>query len=388
MADIKQLDSTYIANTYHRFPVTITSGKGSLVYDDEGKEYIDLGSGIAVNSFGVCDDEWIAAVTKQLSAVQHSSNYYYTAPCAILAGLLCQKSGMKKVFFGNSGTEANEGAVKAARKYAAEKKGEDYYTIITLKDSFHGRTLSMLAATGQDQFHGLYKPLTPGFAYADANDLEGLKKLAFAVKPAAIMIECVQGEGGVVALDQAFVQGLAKIAEEKELLLICDEVQTGNGRTGKFCAYMHYGITPDLVTTAKGLGGGLPIGACLFGERTEDIMSSGKHGSTFGANPVCCAGGVSVLERITDELMAEVMKKSDYIRRELETAPGVKSVTGLGLMLGIESERPASEVIQDCIADGVLVLSAKTKVRLLPPLNIDWDDLKIAIAILKGVLAK
>ena len=384
MADIKQLDSTYIANTYHRFPVTITSGKGSLVYDDEGKEYIDLGSGIAVNSFGVCDDEWIAAVTKQLSAVQHSSNYYYTAPCAILAGLLCQKSGMKKVFFGNSGTEANEGAVKAARKYAAEKKGEDYYTIITLKDSFHGRTLSMLAATGQDQFHGLYKPLTPGFAYADANDLEGLKKLAFAVKPAAIMIECVQGEGGVNNLSPEFVKGIEKLCKEEDIVMIVDEVQTGNGRSGCFYSYQCFDVMPDVVTTAKGLAGGLPIGAVMLGERLKDVFGPGDHGSTFGGNPVACAGAISIVNRIDDALLSDVKKKSEYIFSEMKGAEGVMEVTGLGLMIGIRPVKPAAEVIKYCMDNGVLCLSAKDKIRLLPALNIPMELLEKGIAVIKA----
>jgi acetylornithine/N-succinyldiaminopimelate aminotransferase len=296
---------------------------------------------------------------------------------------------MKKVFFGNSGAEANECAIKAARRWAFLKYGdESHSTIITLKNSFHGRTITTLAATGQDVFHTEFGPFTPGFVYAEANNIADVRRLAEENGCCAVMFEPVQGEGGVMPLTQEFVSGLAELAKEKDLLLVVDEVQTGNGRSGRFCAYMNFGIEPDIVTTAKGLGGGLPIGACLFGEKTKDVMSAGKHGSTFGANPVCCAGAISIIERIDDELLASVREKSEYIISELEGAKGVKSVSGMGLMLGIESDRPAGEVISDCIEQGVLVLSAKTKIRLLPPLNIGWDELKEAIAILKGVLAK
>ncbi len=383
MENIKELDKQYIANTYARFPLQIAGGKGSLVWDETGKEYIDLGSGIAVNTFGVADSEWAAAVAEQLTKVQHMSNLYYTEPCVKLAKLLCEKSGMKKVFFGNSGAEANEGIIKAARKYAAEKKGAEYYTIITLKNSFHGRTLTTLAATGQDKFHALFCPLTPGFAYADANDLEGLKKLAAEVRPAGILIECVQGEGGVLPLTEEFVKGVAELCAKDDIVFMVDEVQTGNGRTGKYFAYQNFGVLPDAVSTAKGLGGGLPIGAVLLGEKLENVYGPGDHGSTFGGNPAVCAGAVNVVSRIDDALLADVRKKSDYIFSELSGAEGIESVAGMGLMIGIKTVKPAGEVVKACMARGVLCLTAKDKVRLLPPLNIPQDLLEKAVAVIK-----
>ena len=383
MYSIKELDNQYIANTYARFPLEIVSGKGSLVYDEAGKEYIDLGSGIAVNTFGVADSEWAAAVAEQLTKVQHMSNLYYTEPCVKLAKLLCEKSGMKKVFFGNSGAEANEGIIKAARKYAAEKKGPEYFTIITLRNSFHGRTLTTLAATGQDKFHALFAPLTPGFAYADANDLEGLKKLAAEVRPAGILIECVQGEGGVMPLTEDFIKGIAELCAKEDIVFMVDEVQTGNGRTGKYFAYQNFGVLPDAVSTAKGLGGGLPIGAVLLGEKLKDVYGPGDHGSTFGGNPAVCAGAVNIVSRIDDALLAEVSKKSAYVFRELCGAEGVESVAGMGLMIGIKTVKPAGEVVKACMEKGVLCLTAKDKVRLLPPLNIPRDLLEKAVAVIK-----
>lgn len=385
--NIPQLDNTYIANTYARFPVTIARGKGSLVWDTDGKVYIDMATGIAVNSFGIADPAWIRAVTEQLCTVQHTSNLYYTAPDAQLAQLLCEKTGMKKVFFSNSGAEANECAIKAARKYAADHKGPEYNTIITLKNSFHGRTITTLAATGQDVFHHDFLPLTEGFAYAEANNLDDLKAQVAARKCAAIMMEVVQGEGGVIPLTQEFVKGAAQLAAEQDLLLICDEVQIGNGRSGKLYGYMHYGITPDIVSTAKGLGGGLPLGATLLGEKVQDVLTPGSHGSTFGGNPVCCAGALSILHRIDGPLLQSVQEKSDFIVNELTGAKGVKSVTGLGLMLGVEPERPVKDVIADCMARGVLVISAKNKVRLLPALNIPMAQLEQAVSVLKDVCA-
>lgn len=380
---IKEKDQYYIANTYARFPIEIVSGKGSTVVDSDGKEYIDMGSGIAVNIFGMCDEEWTAAVAKQLTVCQHTSNLYYSAPCVKLAELLCEKTGMKKVFFGNSGAEANEGAIKTARKYAFEKKGKDYYKILTLNNSFHGRTITTLAATGQDVFHNDFLPLTEGFVYTDANDVEMLGKVVSENKLAAIMFETVQGEGGVVPLTQEFVNAIKDICEKEDILMIVDEVQTGNGRTGKLFGYMHYGITPDIVTTAKGLGGGLPIGAVIMGEKTKDVLTSGTHGSTFGGNPVSCAGAVNIISRLTFGFLEEVNRKSKYIIDELKNADGVKSVTGLGLMLGIETEKDASEVIKICQENGVLPIKAKNKVRLLPPLNITDDELIKAISVIK-----
>ncbi len=381
--NLKEKDSSYIAGTYARFPLEIVSGKGSKVYDQNGKEYIDLSTGIAVNTFGVADDEWINAVNAQLNTLQHASNLFYTKPCADLAELLCKRTGMKKVFFGNSGAEANECAIKVARKYAAEKKGVEYNTIITLKNSFHGRTITTLAATGQEVFHKDFLPLTEGFVYAEANIIADLIEKANENKCAAIMFECVQGEGGVLPLNKEFVEAMQIVAKEKDLLLIADEVQTGNGRTGKLYAYMHYGITPDVVTTAKGLAGGLPIGAAMLGEKVENILTVGSHGSTFGGNPIACAGAINILNRINDELFYEVQKKTEYIVTELCGEKGIKSVTGMGLMLGIETEKDANEVITACRNDGVIVIKAKNKIRLLPALNIPWDELKTAIQILK-----
>ncbi len=380
---IKEKDQYYIANTYARFPIEIVSGKGSTVVDSDGKEYIDMGSGIAVNIFGMCDEEWTSAVAKQLTVCQHTSNLYYSEPCVKLAELLCEKTGMKKVFFGNSGAEANEGAIKTARKYAYEKKGKDYYKILTLNNSFHGRTITTLAATGQEVFHNDFLPLTEGFVYTDANDVEMLRKVVSENKLAAIMFETVQGEGGVVPLTQEFVDAIKDICEKEDILMIVDEVQTGNGRTGKLFGYMHYGITPDIVTTAKGLGGGLPIGAVIMGEKTKDVLTSGTHGSTFGGNPVSCAGAVNIISRLTLGFLEDVSRKSKYIIDELSQADGVKSVTGLGLMLGIETEKDASEVIKICQENGVLPIKAKNKVRLLPPLNITDDELIKAINVIK-----
>ena len=327
MSELKTIDKEYIANTYARFPVELVSGKGSLVYDESGREYIDMGSGIGVTAFGIADDEWKAAVTGQLGKLQHMSNLYYTEPCARLAKLLCEKTGMKKVFFCNSGAEANEGASKAARKYAAEKKGPDYFTIVTLENSFHGRTLTTLAATGQAHYHELFQPLTPGFVHAPANDLEAVKTAALQNKAAAVLIECIQGEGGVIPLQKDFVTGLAAFCKAEDILLMVDEVQTGNGRTGELYAYMNFGVQPDVVSTAKGLGGGLPLGAVLFGEKTEFTLGAGDHGSTFGGNPVCCAGALSILSRIDDKLLADVKKKSAMAFAALQGAPGVESVS-------------------------------------------------------------
>ena len=380
---VKLKDNEFIAATYGRFPLVITEGKGSLLKDEDGKEYIDLGTGIAVNTFGAADSDWINAVNKQLNKIQHTSNLYYTKPDTELAEMLCRRTGLKKVFFSNSGAEANECAIKVARKYAAEKKGAEYNTIITLKNSFHGRTITTLAATGQEVFHRDFLPLTEGFVYAEANNIADLKQKVSENKVAAIMFEPVQGEGGVMPLTKEFVSAIAEIAENQDILMIADEVQTGNGRTGKLYGYMNYNILPDIVSTAKGLGGGLPIGATLLGEKVKDVLTAGSHGSTFGGNPVCCAGALNILSRIDDTLLAEVREKSEYIVSELSTAKGVKSVTGMGLMLGIETEKDANEVIDYCREKGVLVIKAKTKVRLLPALNIPWEQLKTAIQILK-----
>jgi len=382
-----ELDNQYVASTYKRFPIEIVSGKGSLVKDVNGKEYIDMGSGIAVTSFGVADDEWIAAVEKQIHSVQHMSNLFYTAPCANLAKALCDKTGMSKVFFSNSGAEANECAIKVARKWAAEHKGPACSTIVTLEQSFHGRTLTTLAATGQDHFHELFQPLTPGFASFPAGDMDALKKLCANGTVAAVLIEMVQGEGGVIALDPAFVKELAAYLKEQDILLMVDEVQTGNGRTGTMYAYMQYGLQPDVVSTAKGLAGGLPMGATLMSEKVKDILSYGDHGSTFGGNPIAAAAALSIVERLTDDFLADVTRKSELIHSLLEGAPGIEGISGLGLMIGLKTTKPAAEVLAACRENGVLCLTAKDKVRLLPALNIPDDLLVKAADVIKAACA-
>lgn len=381
----KELDNQYVAHAYGRFDVALTKGQGSTLYDEDGKKYIDFGSGIGVTAFGINDPVWTKAVEEQLHRVQHTSNLYYTAPCAKLAQLLCEKSGMKKVFFGNSGAEANEGAIKFARKYSYDKYGAGRSTIITLVNSFHGRTITTLAATGQDSFHTVFDPFTPGFKYCPANDIEALQAAA-TDDVCAVLFECVQGEGGVNNLNPEFVSAIAKLAKEKDILIAVDEVQTGNGRTGTYFAYQQYGITPDIVTTAKGLGGGLPIGAVLFGEKLQDTMTPGSHGSTFGGNPVVAAGACSIVERIDDDFLSEVQRKSEKIRTALVKVKGIKSISGMGLMLGIETDKPAGEVAKACLANGLLILTAKTKLRLLPALNISDAELDEGLEILKGVL--
>jgi len=388
MSNVKQIDQQYVAGTYARFPVEIVSGKGSLVYDENGKEYIDMGTGIGVTGFGIADEEWVAAVTAQLNKVQHMSNLYYTEPCALLAQELCKRTGMKKVFFANSGAEANECLIKVARKYAADKKGPEYSTIVTLTNSFHGRTLTTLSATGQDHYHELFQPLTPGFVHGDAGNLEGIKQLALNSKAAGILIECVQGEGGVIAMEPEFVKGLAAFCQEQDILFMVDEVQTGNGRTGQLYAYMNYGVQPDVVSTAKGLGGGLPLGAALLGEKVQNVLGFGDHGSTFGGNPVCCAGALNILQRIDDALLAEVQKKGEYIRQQLEGAKGITGLSGMGLMVGIQTEKPAGQLVKALVEKGVLCLTAKDKVRLLPALNIPMDVLAKAIDTIKEVCAE
>ena len=387
MHNLIETDKKYVANTYNRFPVEIVSGKGSRVYDKNGKEYIDLGSGIGVTSIGISDPEWLNAVTQQAGKLQHTSNLYYTEPCAELAKVLCQKTGLKKVFFANSGAEANECAIKTARKWAAEQKGDDCFKILTLKNSFHGRTVTTLAATGQEHYHELFKPLTDGFVYTPANDIEQLQKAVKENNIAAVMFECIQGEGGVIPLEKDFVIEISKLAKQNNFLIIVDEVQTGNGRTGKLYAYMNYGITPDIVTTAKGLGGGLPIGAAMLGEKVESVLGFGDHGSTYGGNPVCSAGALTVINRLTDDFLDEVKQKSDYVFSALGGASGIEAVSGMGLMIGIKTVKTAAEVVKTAMQNGVLCLTAKDKVRLLPALNIPFEDLKKAIEIIKEAAA-
>ncbi len=381
--DIFSIDKEYVANTYSRFPVQFSHGSGSIVYDNNGKRYIDFCSGIATNIFGLCDTEYINAVEKQLHRFAHASNLYYTEPCAELAKLLCERTGMKKVFFGNSGAEANEGAIKAARKYSFDKYGAGRNKIVTLKNSFHGRTITTLAATGQDVFHNYFFPFTEGFDYAEANNItDTLERLDGAC---AVMIELVQGEGGVNVLDKAYVDAIYEKCKSDDILLIVDEVQTGNGRCGALYAYMNYGITPDIVSTAKGLGGGLPIGAVLLGEKVENTLAPGTHGSTFGGNPVCAAGAYSVISRIDDALLDGVNRKSEYIKKTVADLLGRKA-DGMGLLLGIKTSAKASDVVNECIKHGVLALTAKDKIRLLPALNIPDDVLKEGIETICNVI--
>ena len=382
---IKETDDQYVSHAYGRFNVVLTDGKGSTVHDENGKEYIDFGSGIGVTAFGIADEEWKNAVIEQLGRIQHTSNLYYTEPCAELAKLLCEKTGMKKVFFGNSGAEANEGMIKFARKYSYDKYGEGRKTIITLVNSFHGRTITTLSATGQEGFHKIFGPFTPGFKYCPANDIEALNAM-ITDDVCAIMFECVQGEGGVLNLNADFVKEIARIAREKDILMCVDEVQTGNGRTGKYFSYMHYGIEPDIVSTAKGLAGGLPMGAVLFGSKLEDTVTPGSHGSTFGGNPIAAAGAISIVKRIDDTFLQKVSDKSKYIVSKLKEIKGVKSVSGMGLMLGIETDYKAADIANKCLEKGLLVLTAKTKIRLLPALNITKEETDKGLSILKEVI--
>lgn len=382
----KQYDDEYIIHSYGRFPVLLTKGKGATVQDDTGKTYIDFTSGIGVNALGFCDDNWVQAVSTQLQSLQHTSNLYYTEPCIQAAKLLCEKSGMKKVFFGNSGAEANEGVIKAARKYSFLKYGASRNKIIALQNSFHGRTMAALSATGQDAYHNFFFPFVDGFVFAKANDFADiLFKMTDDV--CAVMLETVQGEGGVVPLDKEYVQAVAKACKEKDILLIVDEVQTGMGRTGSLFSYQQFGIQPDLVSCAKGLGGGLPIGAVLFGEKTETVFVPGDHGSTFGGNPVVCAGAVHILNTMDEAFLQDVQKKGAYLKEKIEKMPHVENVAGLGMMLGIQLDVEAKPVINALLEAGLLVLSAKTKIRLLPPLTITQEELDKGLTILEQTLA-
>ena len=387
MSKITELDKQYIAGTYNRFPVSIVSGKGSVAVDEDGKEYIDMGSGIGVTAFGYADEAWQNAVKEQIGKVQHTSNLYYTEPCAKLAEMLCLRTGMKKVFFSNSGAEANECAVKVARKYAADKYGAGRYTIVTLTNSFHGRTLTTLSATGQEHYHELFQPLTPGFVSIDAGDMDALARIHKTQPVAAVLIECVQGEGGVLPLEEGFVKALEAWCRAEDALLMVDEVQVGNGRSGQLYAYMNFGVTPDVVSTAKGLAGGLPLGATLIGEKGQNVLGFGDHGSTFGANPVCCAAALSVLGRMDEALLSSVREKSKYLFDAFTAAPGIESVSGMGLMIGLKTVKPAAEVVKACMEQGVLCLTAKDKVRLLPALNIPMDVLSKAVAVIKAACA-
>lgn len=387
MSDIIELDKENIVNTYKRFNVVLTSGHGSILVDENGKEYIDFSTGIGTNIFGICDEEWKNAVISQVNKIQHTSNLYYSEPQVKLAMLLCEKTGMKKVFFANSGAETNECAIKTARKYSFDKYGENRYEIITLVNSFHGRTIATLSATGQDVFHKYFGPFVDGFKYVHANDIEELKN-TISDKTCAIMIETVQGEGGVNALNPEFIKYIDKVCKEKDLVFIVDEVQTGNGRTGYLYSYMEYGVSPDVVTTAKGLAGGLPFGAILFSEKTANTLGYGEHGTTFGGNPIAASAAYSVISRIDDKLLAHVKEARLLIEDKLKNVENVVSVSGKGLMVGIALKDgiQASEVVAEGIKNGVIALTAKTKIRLLPPLNISLDDLSKGLDILIDII--
>ena len=387
--DIIKEDKENILNTYKRFNVVLTKGSGSILVDEDGKEYVDFSSGIGTNIFGICDKEWVDAVCEQAHKLQHTSNLYYSEPQVRLAKLLCEKTGMKKVFFSNSGAESNECAIKTARKYSFDKYGEGRYEIITLVNSFHGRTIATLSATGQDVFHQYFFPFVEGFKYAPANDIKALDELV-SNKTCAIMIETVQGEGGVNALNPEFIKHIDKICKEKDILFIVDEVQTGNGRCGYLYSYMEYGVNPDIVTTAKGIAGGLPFGAILFGEKTEKVLGYGMHATTFGGNPICASAGYSVISRIDDKLLSHVRDMRKLIEKKLIGKPGIKSISGKGLMVGIEIDEKykAADVVAKGIENGVIMLTAKNKIRLLPPLNITEDELNKGLDLLLKSLSE
>ena len=386
---LSQQDKEYVANTYGRFPVAIKEGKGALCKDFDGKEYIDFSSGIGVNSLGFCDEGWVSAVTKQLTTLQHISNLYYTEPCANTAKLLCEKTGMKKVFFSNSGAESNEGAIKCARKYSFVKYGEGRNKVITLVNSFHGRTVTTLAATGQDVFHKYFFPFTEGFEYVPANDFDALRN-ALDGSICAVMMELIQGEGGVMPLDKAYVKEVEKLCNDNDIILIVDEVQTGVGRTGKLFCFQNYDITPDVVTTAKGIGGGLPLGCVMFSEKTENVLVAGDHATTFGGNPVATAGAEYILKTMDDAFLKEVTAKGEYMREKILGMPHVVGIDGLGLMMGIRLDDSviSSDIVKKGISKGVLLLTAKAKVRLLPPLNITYDEIDRGLEALKEALSE
>lgn len=383
----KEKDLKYIMHTYGRYDVALKSGKGAVAYDENGKKYIDVSSGIGVNSLGYCNDGWVEAVAKQAGTIQHMSNYFYSEQASNLAEKLCTLTGLSKVCFGNSGAEANECAIKIARKYSFDKYGEGRNEIITLKNSFHGRTVTTLAATGQDVFHNYFFPFTEGFVYVEADDMSVLKN-AVNKNTCAVMLELIQGEGGVNILDTSYVQSLVKFCNENDILVIVDEVQTGVGRTGKLFAFENYEILPDLVTVAKGIGGGLPIGLCMCGEKLKDVMSPSTHGTTFGANPVVCAGANYVLDTITaDGFLDEVNKKGAYIEEKVSKFINVKNVRRMGLMIGIELESGnAHNIAVKCVENGLLIITAKDLLRMLPPLVITYDEIDEALKILEITL--
>lgn len=383
----KNQDKNYIMHTYGRYDVALKEGKGCYAYDEDGKKYLDVSSGIGVNSLGYCDEGWVKAVTEQASSIQHMSNYFYSPQTSKLAETLCSLTPFTKACFGNSGAEANECAIKLARKYSFDKYGKDRNEIISLNNSFHGRTVTTLSATGQDVFHNYFFPFTEGFSYAEANDIESVKA-KITDKTCAVLIECVQGEGGVNILNKDFVKEVRSLCDEKDILLIVDEVQTGIGRTGKLFCYENFNIVPDIITVAKGLGGGLPIGACLCTQKLENVMQPSTHGTTFGGNPVVCAGANYVLSVVANEdFLNEVNKKGDYLKEKLLKINGVKSVRNLGLMVGIELEKgDAHQIAVKCVENGLLIITAKSLLRMLPPLNISYKEIDEAVEILEKTI--
>ena len=383
---IKNQADNSLMPTYAHFPVSIEKGSGATFIDSEGKQVIDFGSGIGVNSLGYNNEGWIKAVTEQLYKVQHTSNLYYNSTVAEYADMLTKKTGFNRVFLCNSGAEANECAIKLARKYSFDKYGENRYNIITLVNSFHGRTMATITATGQEHYHKFFDPFVQGFRYAESGNTEQFLELADDTV-CAIILEIVQGEGGVVPTDYEYLKTVEKVCKEKDILLIIDEVQTGMGRTGKLFAYEHAGISPDVVTSAKGIGNGLPMGACLCTEKCADVLTAGTHGTTFGGNPVACAGAKYILNSLTDEFLNEITEKGNYIREKLREIEEVKSVSGLGLMLGIELKtKNAGEIAKKCSENGLLILTAKNKLRMLPPLVITKDEIDKGMDILEKML--
>ena len=386
LENIKNLADNSLMPTYAHFPVSIEKGSGATFIDSEGKQVIDFGSGIGVNSLGYNNEGWIKAVTEQLYKVQHTSNLYYNSTVAEYADMLTKKTGFNRVFLCNSGAEANECAIKLARKYSFDKYGENRYNIITLVNSFHGRTMATITATGQEHYHKFFDPFVQGFRYAESGNTEQFLELADDTV-CAIILEIVQGEGGVVPTDYEYLKTVEKVCKEKDILLIIDEVQTGMGRTGKLFAYEHAGISPDVVTSAKGIGNGLPMGACLCTEKCADVLTAGTHGTTFGGNPVACAGAKYILNSLTDEFLNEITEKGNYIREKLREIEEVKSVSGLGLMLGIELKtKNAGEIAKKCSENGLLILTAKNKLRMLPPLVITKDEIDKGMEILEKML--
>ena len=387
--EIKALTGQYILNTYGRFPVALDHGQGATLYDPEGKAYIDFASGIGVASLGYGDGDWVKAITDQAGKLGHSSNLFYTEPPAKLAQILCQRTGMAGVFFANGGGEANEGMIKLARKYSFDKYGKGRATIITLNNSFHGRTITTLTATGQEVFHNYFFPFTEGFRYADANDMASLEAAA-GDDVCAVMVELVQGEGGVLPLDRDYVQALSKLCAERDWLLLVDEVQTGVGRTGRLFAFQHYGILPDVVSFAKGIAGGLPMSGIMANAKCREVLGPGMHATTFGGNPICAAAGLVVQEKLSDAFLAQVEQKGAYLRQKIEELdlPCFGATRGLGLMIGIAVNDgwTNKDIAGKLIENGLLVLTAGPGMRLLPPLVISQAEMDQGLAVMKQVL--